>query len=268
MRKSSRPQRSANGRVLLTPAAWDAAMQAGSLPLKAAPTLEQAREAARASPWLCAQPSHVQEALLCDAALQTFEKHQKIINFDDDGSDLYFLLQGSVEVGMARPRAGAQLFPVHIVAALNWFGEHGAVTGKASFAEYRARSPCSALVIARAALQALAAREASFQQVLLELLSGAIRNYLELAGDMSGLDVESRVRCKLFALSGSARPAADGNGVDIPMSHEELAIVACVSRASACSVLSSLQNAGVVKLGYRRITVLRRDELVATPPGQ
>jgi CRP-like cAMP-binding protein len=266
MKKPSPPQSTANKKPLLTPAAWQAAMPPGNLPLKAAPTLEQARDAARASAWLFPQPGHIQEALLGESTLQKFDKNQKIINFEDQGSNLYFLVQGSVEVGMARPRAGGRLFPVHIVTSLNWFGEHGAVTGKASFAEFRARSACSALVIDRAALQALAAQDASIQQVLLELLSGAIRSYLELAGDVSGLDVEDRVRSKLFALSASAPPATDGKGVDIPMSREELAIVASVSRASACNVLSSLQDAGVVKLGYRRITVLRRDELLAPKP--
>lgn len=232
----------------------------GKLAPRAAPDLEEAVAAARRSPWLSDQPRGFGDALLARACLQRFAKNQIIIGLEED-TGLHFLLLGAVEVAV--PRLTLELFPVHIIAGGQWFGEHGAVTGKPSFAEYRARTLSSTLTIPRAAIAELEAHHPGGRAAFVELLSFTIRTQMEMAGDLSGLDAENRVRSKLLTLSAAAGMRAAGDGVSVPISQEDLAVVSCVSRPTVCKVLRKLEDAGTIRLGYRRIEILRRGELLS-----
>lgn len=235
--------------------------RAGRLAPRATPGLEEAIAAARGSPWLSGQPRAFADALLARASLQRFTKNQMIIRLEEADTSLHFLLQGAVEVAV--PRVTLELFPVHIIASGQWFGEHGAVTGKPSFAEYRARTLSSTLAIPRAALVELETEHSGGHTALIELLSFTIRAQMEMAGDLAGFDAENRVRSKLLTLSAvSGMKAGDGE-VTVPISQEDLAVVSCVSRPTVCKILRKLEVAGTIRLGYRRIEILRREDLLA-----
>ena len=223
--------------------------------------LEDALAAARRSGWLAGQPRAFADALLARAGQQRFEKNRKIISLEETDTSLHFLLQGAVEVAV--PRVTLELLPVHIICSGQWFGEHGAITGKPSFAEYRARALCSTLAIPRSALVELDAREPGARAAFLELLSLTIRAQMEMAGDLAGFDAEHRVRSKLLTLSSVNGMASGSIEVSVPISQEDLAIVSCVSRPTVCKILRKLEDAGTIRLGYRRIDILRREELLA-----
>lgn len=228
---------------------------------RAAPGLEDAMAAARRSPWLSGQPRAFADAVLARCSLQRFTKNEVIIGLEAADTSLHFLLQGAVEVAV--PRATLELFPVHIMAAGQWFGEHGAVTGKPSFAEYRARTLCSTLAIPRAALAEVEARLPGGHAALVELLSLTIRAQMEMAGDLAGFDAENRVRSKLLTLSAVSGMKAGEAEVSVPISQEDLAVVSCVSRPTVCKILRKLEEAGTIRLGYRRIEILHRGELLS-----
>jgi CRP-like cAMP-binding protein len=228
----------------------------------ASPKLEEALAAARKSGWLMGQPSDFTDQLLAHASLRQYRKKQLVIEFAEAGPGLHFLLRGSVDVWV--PRLTGELFPVHLVPPLQWFGELGALTGRGCFAEYYARGASSALYIPRSAITSLEAASPRFRQAFLELLSLSIKDLMEKAGDLAGLDPERRVISKLVTLSGPAGEAdEDEAGHVLPLSQAELAVVSCVSRAFMNAVLAKLEKAGILKLGYRRIVVLERRRLLA-----
>lgn len=235
--------------------------RAGTLAPRATLNLEDAMAAARRSPWLAGQPRGFADALVARASLQRFNKNQTIIALEETDTSLHFLLQGAVEVAV--PRVTLELFPLHIIAGGQWFGEHGAVTGKPSFAEYRARTLSSTLAIPRAALMELETRHPGGQAALVELLSFTIRTQMEMAGDLAGLDTENRVRSKLLTLSAASGMRAGDSEVSVPISQEDLAVVSCVSRPTVCKILRKLEEAGTIRLGYRRIEILRRADLLS-----
>jgi len=51
------------------------------------------------------------------------------------------------------------------------------------------------------------------------------------------------------------------DSVDVPIGQQELAGMANLSRQKASEVLRNLEQQGMVKLGYRRITILKPDRL-------
>lgn len=157
-------------------------------------------------------------------------------------------------------RADLEVVPTHVISPLEWFGEHGAVSGGANIAEYRACMPCGVLVVPRAALQAVAAAGAAHQAALTDLLSDTLRAYLELAGGMTGLRSEERVRFKLHSLTSAADRGAP---CVLRISQDELAAVSCVSRSVVWKVITQLIEDGVVKTGYRRLIISDRERLIA-----
>jgi CRP/FNR family cyclic AMP-dependent transcriptional regulator len=238
----------------------------GKLAPRAMPGLEEAMAAARKSPWLSGQPRALADALLARASLQRFSKNQMIIKLEEMDTSLHYLLQGAVEVAV--PRITLELFPVHIIASGQWFGEHGAITGKPSFAEYRARTLSSTLAVPRAALIELESRFPDGRAAMVELLSLTIRTQMEMAGDLAGFDAENRVRSKLLTLSSVSGMRSGEGEVSVPISQEDLAIVSCVSRPTVCKILRKLEEAGTIRLGYRRIEILRRGELLSALRGR
>lgn len=227
--------------------------------------------AAAASSWLSRQPDEFRKALLASADLRRFGKGERITGLDDAGSHLYFLFEGAVQAAIAR--ADSEVVATHVIFRLEWFGEYGAVSGRNNVAEYRATIPSLVLVVPRAflmrELQSSVARGA-----MIDLLLDALKTHVEMAGDLTGLRSEHRVRSKLHALAGGA-PAASSGACVLRMSQDELAEVSCVSRSVVAKVMSQLTGEGIAQVGYRRIVILNRDALMAgaasarrTPSGQ
>lgn len=221
--------------------------------------LEDGIELARRSVWLASQPAAFVEALLAQASFRQFRRGEVIVELNETVSGLYFLLHGTVDV--SRPRMTSELYPVHFLTPNRWFGEHAALTGIGSFAEYRARMASAALYIPRAAIQRLQTESGEFRQSLMELLSFTIRDLMEMVGDMAGLDPGKRVISKLLTLS--ATGSEDSGEVQaVSISQAELATICCVSRPLINQFLGKLEKTGVLKLEYRRIVILRRAGLI------
>jgi CRP-like cAMP-binding protein len=220
--------------------------------------LTSALASACSSSWLSAQTPEFRERILRQSKLIKFSKDQRIIRLDERGSDLYFLLEGAVQVLV--PRANLEVIPTHVLCPLQWFGEYGALTGCENVAEYRARVPSTALVVTQSRLLG-ANSDPCFQKAVVELLAGALRDYLELSGGLAGLKGEHRVRSKLHTLSGSARAVMEGRRKVI-ISQDELAAVSCVSRTVVSKVLAQLETAGIISCGYRCIAIIDRDKLL------
>jgi len=220
--------------------------------------LRSAVAAACMSPWLSGRPREFRERVLRKSRLVRFAKDERIIRLDERGSNLYFLVEGAVQVLV--PRANLEVVPTHVLSPMEWFGEYGAVTGRESVAEYRARVPSSALVVKQSGL--LDARsDPCFHGAVVELLAGSIRSHLELSAGLAGLKGEQRVRSKLHALSGSTCHAT-GGARKVIVSQDDLAAVSCVSRSVVSKVLAQLENEGTIMPGYRCIMVLDREKLL------
>lgn len=223
--------------------------------------LEDALAAARQSAWLAGQPTAFTERLVACALLRTYQKKHLIIELDQPGQGLYFLLKGGVDVWV--PRLTGELFPVSLVPPFQWFGEFGAITGKKCLAEYSARTASTVLVIPRSAIAALEAESKDYRDALMDLLSFGIRGLLCMGGDLAGHDPELRVISKLVTFPDCSGDHRDREEHVLPLSQTELAAVSCVSRSTVNLILSKLEKAGIVELGYRRIVVRKRQSLLA-----
>ena len=216
---------------------------------------------ARRSSWLAGQPANFVDRLLASASLREHRKGKAIIAFDQEEQGLHFLVEGAVEVWV--PRSTGELLPVHLVVPRHWFGELGALTGKFGFAEYCARIASTTLCIPRSAIAGLEIETPAYREILMELLSHSVRHLLWASGDLAGLDPAGRVMSKLLTLTGSANAEGDDEQYTLSISQSELGVACCMSRSTINLILTKLEQAGLVRIGYRQIVVLRRQGLIA-----
>jgi len=218
------------------------------------PELDIFLGAARRSKWLSRQPASLQDQLLGRATIQRFSKDQTLIAPGEVGTPLYFVIHGAVTVSVLQ--AGPALAPVHIIPAMQWFGEQSALTDSPSGGEFRAKVRTTVLVVSRGALLSLREDVPAFTSAALDLFSTNMWSYLELAGDLTGLGADDRVRAKLLTLSTHYAARGDDGPVSVLVSQEELALSSCVSRATVAKVLSQLARRRIVGIGYRKIDIL------------
>lgn len=213
--------------------------------------------AAASSAWLSRQSASVRATLLAQAVARSFARGECIAGLDEQGSELFFLAQGSVQAAIAR--ADGEVVVTHVISPGEWFGEYGVASKRGNITEYRATTPSVLLAIPRAALGRL--HEAAAQGAIIDLLLDALKTYVEMAGGLTGLRAEQRVRSKLHALAGGAPANPDGTAV-LRISQDDLADVSCVSRSVVSKVIAQLTSDGVVQVGYRRIVIIDRDGLM------
>ena len=223
--------------------------------------LDVAVTAARKSSWLLGQPTAFVERLIASGSLRHYQKGRIVIEFDQQDQSLHFLVDGAIDVCV--PRSTGELLPIHLIAPRHWFGELGALTGQRCFAEYCARIDSTSLCIPRHAIVSLAAETPFNHGILMELLSRAVRNLLWASGDLTGLDPTGRVMSKLLTLTGSDTSDGVEEGQTLSISQSELGAACCLSRSTMNLILAKLEKAGLVRVGYRKIVVLRRAGLLA-----
>lgn len=226
------------------------------------PGLHEARAMARQSRWLMGQAPDFAQRLLAQASFRHYRKRQVICGIDEESPGLHFLVRGAVDVWVPRPTG--ELIPIHLITARHWFGGIGALTGHAGLAAYHACTASWALCIPRSAIRQMETEHPAARQVFLDLLAFSVREMMEMTSDLVGLDAEKRVISKLVTLSGTeGRAALDKDGYALPVSQSELAIVSNTSRATTNAILAKLEKAGILKLGYRKVLVLKRRALLA-----
>lgn len=223
--------------------------------------VHEARAMARQSRWLVAQPPDFAQRLLAQASLRQYRKRQVICGIDEESPGLYFLVRGVVDVWVPRPTR--ELIPIHLVPACHWFGGIGAMTGHSGLAAYHACTTSAVLCIPRAAIRAVEAEHPAFRQTFLDLLASSVREMMEMTSDLVGLDAEKRVIAKLVTLSGTEGCATpEEEGYALPVSQSELASISNTSRATTNVILAKLEKAGILKLGYRKVLVIKRSALL------
>jgi CRP/FNR family transcriptional regulator, cyclic AMP receptor protein len=126
-------------------------------------------------------------------------------------------------------------------------------------------APTEAYLIVDADLRTLIANVPELAVALIEALSFKVQ---WLSGLVQALGTESVSRrlaqvldtlCELYGVQSD-----QGIAIDAPFTHEDLAAMVGASRQWVTMALARFQDRGVLKLGKRRIEVLRRDRLVSS----
>jgi CRP-like cAMP-binding protein len=198
-------------------------------------------------------------ALLALGTRRRYAAGVTIAHEHDEAGSVLVVLTGQVSASTLGPEGHEVIFGV---------AGPGQIVGE--LAALRA-APRSATLVARTEVTALAVRAADFRRFLLTVPQAAVAvldtvmERLEAADgmrrEMASLDVVGRVARRLVDLG--ERFGVDGadGGVDVDVTHEELAAWTGASREAVSRALQLLRSLKILETGRRRIVILDPEAL-------
>ncbi len=195
---------------------------------------------------------------------RNFAADETIIDRDDEGCDVYFLVAGSARVVLFS-EAGREV-SFDEIAAGACVGELAAIDGGARSASVIALAPTLVATLPQAAFHGLLAQEPKVTLVLLRRLAFTLRQATSRIFALSTLGAHNRVYAELLRM---ARPAGTGAGAaarttirPIP-AHGDIAARVSTTRETVARVLSELAKKGIVAREKSELVLLDPKRLKA-----
>lgn len=163
----------------------------------------------------------------------------------------YYLLSGSVRSFISTQSGEERVLTVHrpgdLMGEASFFDECPRVTSAMALTDSRV------VAVTRDRLSGIFSRRPDLALPMLQYLARTVRMLSDHV-DSATLPANRRIARYLLSLSGSG-------GAPLPCTHESIGQAVGVSRVTVSRVLGDLSAQGIVKLGYRSVTILRRAAL-------
>jgi CRP/FNR family transcriptional regulator, cyclic AMP receptor protein len=206
---------------------------------------------------LAVSPSSL-EALLGAGRPRAYRSGEVVFHQGDASDRLYLLRAGRVAVRASSP--DGDLVTLGLLTAPDEFGEVGLLRDDHHHtATVVALGDVSVVTVPADRFHELRAAHPDLTEWLLRVLVGRLEHTSDLLTDALFVEADVRVARRLLD---SCRAFA-GETSSVPISQEDLAAMAGVSRPTANRALRRLAAAGVVRLGRRHIEVCDLDGLRA-----
>lgn len=204
--------------------------------------------------WLSAAPAEFQLAILSRCEWRRIEAGAPIQAGGEEDGELIGLAKGIVEMRTILGRADTPI--MHFAHPVFWFGYVPVLTGRPRRIAASARTPVWLARIPQAAVRALLAERPEWWRHLMQLsiIYGDVSQ--TIAADLLIRDSERRCAAVLLRLGGRrfAGPE-DKEPVEIPVTQNDLAGAANLSRNSVGAMLQRLAARGLIEQGYRGVAV-------------
>lgn len=184
----------------------------------------------------------------------TARRNSYICYPEDEAKTLYYVLEGWVRLFQLGPQE--EEITLTVVEAGDVFGEAALLLGEryGMFAEPLV--DCELLSASQEDLHRLTSRFPEVQTALVLLLSQRLRKTEERLRDLRFKEVLPRLAKALLAAMHSGK-----EGLEVTLSHQDLAHLAGSTRETITKVLGELAMNETIELGYRRILILRPEAL-------
>ena len=210
--------------------------------------------------WFRQLPVTVQDSLLALGRPRELAAGQRLFQRGDAPCGLYAVLEGAMRVG-AVSSAGKEAL-LTLVESPHWFGEISLFDGQPRTHDAYAEGPTRLLWIPQAPLLEWLARQPEHWRDLALLMSHKLRWVFVALEQQSLLAAAPRVAQRLLQM-------AEGYGERdvaqwrLQVSQEQLALMLSLSRQTINQILRSLEQAGVVRLGYGEVEIVDAPRLRA-----
>lgn len=168
-----------------------------------------------------------------------------LVEHDQQGTDVYFLVSGSVRVLiMTGPDREVILADIQ---AGGFFGELAAIDGKARSAGIVARTNATVACMPAAVFRDMFRGNAEVSEALVKRLALQVRQLTQRIHEFNALQVKHRIYAELLRLS---RPAPEDKRralVSPPPSHAEIAAHVSTRREMVARELKALERAGLLE---------------------
>ncbi len=210
--------------------------------------------------WLTTQSADFSDALLEVTQRREFKAGQTIFFEGDETDGVDGLAYGSVGVYSAPTENPPVL--LHVAGPGEWGGGGPAISEENKrISSVVARTDVTMAHVSRESLKVLEAEFPDLRLRLVTLASIYLDFFALLYADNSDRDIDARTKAAIRRLLGEGfLPACDypGDPSEIPVTQDEIAELARLSRNAVGPILRKLEKAEAISLGYRKITVLNR----------
>lgn len=223
---------------------------------------EQGMKVLRDGGWLRETPPDFQQAILSRCAWQSVEAGAPIQGGGEEQGELIGLGRGLVEMRSILGRADTPI--MHFVHPVFWFGYVPILTGQPRRIAASAKTSVWLARIPQTEVRALLDQRPEWWRLLtqLSIIYGDVSQ--SVAADLLIRDNERRCAAVLLRLGGRRFPSAeDEQPVEVPVTQDELAGAANLSRNSIGTMLQRLKVRRLVEPGYRNMTICAPNALRA-----
>jgi CRP/FNR family cyclic AMP-dependent transcriptional regulator len=205
--------------------------------------------------WLSGTPAEFQQAILSQLSWRSLEAGAPIQEGGEEVGELVGLARGIVEIRPILGRADTPI--VHFAHPVFWFGYVPIVVpGGPRRLAAAAKTPLWLGRVPQAAVRTLLAQRPEWWRELtrLSIIYGDVAQ--NVAADLLIRDSERRCAAVLLRLGGNRFPSPDDwEPVEVPVTQDELAGAANLSRNSVGTMLQRLKGRRLVEPGYRTMTI-------------
>lgn len=200
-------------------------------------------------------------ALEAGWSVTEFRKGQIVMNTEEQNSDVFFLLAGSVRVALFT-QSGREV-SVLTLARGDCFGEFSAIDGAPRSASIEALEPCVTARMSSARFRRTLRETPDLSLTLLELLVGKLRGLTGKVSDFSTMNADQRIRAELLRMAEAAANGADSFLIARPPTQSEIAARVFSNRETVAREMGRLKKAGLLARQGRGLQVPSLVELRA-----
>ncbi len=188
---------------------------------------------------------------------QTATAGECIVERDDDGGDVYFVVRGAVQA--INYSLGGREIGLGRIAAGDFFGELSALDGEPRSASFIAIEDCQLACMPPRAFERMLRKHPDLAAAVLRRLAGMIRRSNDRIMDVSTLSAGQRVIVELLRLADAEQPG--GDRISTLPAHREIAAQASTTRETVARTISQLTNEGLIARNNKGIAILDRELL-------
>jgi CRP-like cAMP-binding protein len=186
--------------------------------------------------------------------IRNYEKGAQIIGQDDQTTDVFFVLSGTVRFTSYAPTGREVIY--NEISTGGIFGEFSAVDGRPRSATNLAVTNCVLARMTALKFRELLVGNGAIATRLVELLVAKIRQMTERVFEVSALAVRERVRRELLRLAEGGKTFDDGIVIQPAPTHYEIAARIGSHREAVTREFNRLEAEHIVEVRRREIRIV------------
>jgi CRP-like cAMP-binding protein len=217
--------------------------------------LQELRQFLSMGDWFGGLPEALQSLILDRSVVRQYAKGQVISLEGCVSKGLFALLEGMVH--LVRSIGDGEEGLIHVCEPGHWFAEYALLSGKPTIGTFLAHTQAAVLQLPKGHFDRIVAEEPRYYEAFARLALSRYAILVRMLAEVRDLAVEVRLRDRLAVMvqmRSEERPQA--GAVSLSVSQADLARMIGISRQTLNVLLSKLQQAGLIEVGFRRIRVL------------
>ena len=212
--------------------------------------------------WLAGMPDDFRRAVLDRAMPRQYRAGESLHSEGDESNRMYGVAAGTVRLLLSAVDHGP--YCGHLLRPGQWAGDGPTISGAPRPVSLFSSGPSTILILPKAAIAEVIALDPSYWR---HFVAGTTLNLALAFGAIADLmlrDHRKRLVATLLRIAGvRSGPVRGDQDLSVEVSQADLAAMSNLARTTVVATLRELEDAGLLRVGYRCITILSATRLRA-----